>query len=177
MRIKYRHNYSRIMTASTKKAFTLVELIVVITILAILATIAFVSFNGYTGNARDSVRLTNLDDLTKGLELSLAKGGTLPKPANSITLTAGSTTIGYQGYADSTVLSVINMSETKDPLDNTYYTYSTNANQDKYQVLGYLENADSLVFSPPYQGGAGGGIITSVYAEPASYINRTIVTE
>jgi len=62
------------MITSTKKAFTLVELIVVITILSILSTIAFVSFNGYASNARDSVRLTNLDDLAKALELSFAKG-------------------------------------------------------------------------------------------------------
>jgi prepilin-type N-terminal cleavage/methylation domain-containing protein len=51
----------------------LVELIVVITILAILATIAFLSFQGYNKNARDSARLSDLKNISKGLELFAIK--------------------------------------------------------------------------------------------------------
>jgi prepilin-type N-terminal cleavage/methylation domain-containing protein len=45
--------------------FTLVELIVVVTILAILATIAFLSFQGYSSSARDSLRLSDLKNISK----------------------------------------------------------------------------------------------------------------
>jgi prepilin-type N-terminal cleavage/methylation domain-containing protein len=45
---------------SSKKAFTLVELIVVITILAILATIGFLSLQGYTKDARNSSTKANI---------------------------------------------------------------------------------------------------------------------
>lgn len=49
------------------RGFTLVELIVVITILAILSTVAFLSFKGYSASARDSVRLSDLGNISKGL--------------------------------------------------------------------------------------------------------------
>lgn len=49
--------------------FTLVELIVVITILAILGTIGFVQLGGFAGSARDSVRISSLTNLKKGLDM------------------------------------------------------------------------------------------------------------
>ena len=59
---------------NTKKAFTLVELIVVITILAVLGTIAFISLQGYSGEARDSKRLQNVNDLVKKVNIEVSKG-------------------------------------------------------------------------------------------------------
>jgi prepilin-type N-terminal cleavage/methylation domain-containing protein len=41
---------------NTRKAFTLVELIVVITILTILATVAFISLGGQTNNAKNTIK-------------------------------------------------------------------------------------------------------------------------
>ncbi|MDD2907282.1 MAG: type II secretion system protein [Candidatus Gracilibacteria bacterium] len=57
-----------------KKAFTLVELIVVITILAILGTIAFISLEGYSGEARDSKRLNDVNNIFKKISLERVKG-------------------------------------------------------------------------------------------------------
>lgn len=37
------------------------------------------------------------------------------------------------------------MSDAKDPLDKKYYTYITNANYTKYQVLGLMEDSSTLV--------------------------------
>jgi len=153
-----------------KQAFTLVELIVVITILSILGTIAFLSFNGYSSSARDSTRLTDLDSLGKGMEVMISKWWTLPRPSNAITLTAWATTIWYQWYADKTVLGMISMSDAKDPLDGIYYTYVINANQNKYQVLWFLESWDSITYNPS-------PLIDTVYAEPTSYSGRTIITK
>lgn len=62
---------------NTKKAFTLVELIVVITILAVLGTIAFVSLQGYSGEARDSKRLSDVNNLHKAVSTELARGTSL----------------------------------------------------------------------------------------------------
>ncbi len=153
-----------------KSAFTLVELIVVITILAILGTIAFLSFNGYSSSARDSARLSDIDSLAKAMEIVVSKWWTLPKPSNAIDIKAGTTTIWYQWYADKTVLGMISMSDSKDPLDSIYYTYSVNASQNKYQVLWFLESSDSIAYnSSPF--------IDSVYAEPASYSGRTVFTK
>jgi prepilin-type N-terminal cleavage/methylation domain-containing protein len=60
----------------TKKAFTLVELIIVITILAILATIGFMSYQSYTADARNGKRSSDISSLQSKLEILVAKNGT-----------------------------------------------------------------------------------------------------
>ena len=59
---------------STKKAFTLVELIVVITILAILGTIAFISLGSYTGDARNAKRTDAISKIATSIENALIDG-------------------------------------------------------------------------------------------------------
>ncbi len=71
---------------NTKKAFTLVELIVVITILAVLGTIAFISLQGYSGEARDTKRLQNVNDLVKKVNIEVSKG----TPFSSLITASGS---------------------------------------------------------------------------------------
>lgn len=78
------------MVKSTKKAFTLVELIVVITILAILGTIAFISLQGYSAEARDSKRLTNVNDITRKINIEIVRGAH-PKDLISISTASGGT--------------------------------------------------------------------------------------
>lgn len=130
-------------------AFTLVELIVVITILAILGTIGFLSIQGYSSKSRDADRTSDLSNLAKGLDVLAAGGGTYPQPdANTVTLTASGTPIGYQGYAGSNVMRTIKFGgKGQDPLDGKFYTYSTNIAGNKYQLLGLLENSDSPAVS------------------------------
>ena len=60
-----------------KKGFTLVELIVVITILAILWTIAFISLQWYAKDARDSVRIQDVANIKKSLELLLQRNDSI----------------------------------------------------------------------------------------------------
>lgn len=59
---------------NTKKAFTLVELIVVITILAILATIAFISLQGYSQEAKNSKVVSDLRTMVSAIETGVTKG-------------------------------------------------------------------------------------------------------
>ncbi len=65
--------------------FTLVELIVVITILAILWTIWFISFSWYSSSARDSVRISDLTNIQKWLDLYQVKVWSYPTPDNATT--------------------------------------------------------------------------------------------
>jgi prepilin-type N-terminal cleavage/methylation domain-containing protein len=58
---------------NTKKAFTLVELIVVITILAVLATVAFISFSGQTKEANKSKVLSDLNTLSSAINIATQK--------------------------------------------------------------------------------------------------------
>ena len=52
------------------RAFTLVELIVVVTILAILGSIGFVTMTGYFAGARDSARLSDMNNIYSQLNLT-----------------------------------------------------------------------------------------------------------
>lgn len=59
---------------NTKKAFTLVELIVVITILAVLATVAFISLTGYSQDSKNSKVASDVRSLITAIEAGNAKG-------------------------------------------------------------------------------------------------------
>jgi len=62
---------------NTKKAFTLVELIVVITILAILGTIAFISLQGYSADARNSKRTQDINSIAGAVNVKVTEGASL----------------------------------------------------------------------------------------------------
>ncbi|EKE27651.1 MAG: hypothetical protein ACD_3C00180G0002 [uncultured bacterium (gcode 4)] len=143
-KIKWRPNQMKSISA-----FTLVELIVVIVILAILATIAFMSFSSQSISARDSTRLTDMSNIAKWLSVFNATSWRYPAPDNPISITASWILLWQQWYAGANVLNMIKISWWwKDPLDNlTYYTYSTNSNQSKFQLLWFLEDGSNNALS------------------------------
>lgn len=137
--------------------FTLVELIVVITILVILGTIAFVQLGGFAGSARDATRISDLANISKGLDTSITRNGIIPAPelgtnAGIISITLSGVNIGSQGAIGTNILSMIRMNgEGKDPLDKKSYTYITNTNSTKYQLLALFEDSStSLTATIPY---------------------------
>ena len=67
---------------NTKKAFTLVELIVVITILAILGTIAFISFGGQTAGARNTKVTSDIRNIASAIEVGTS--GANPRTLSQI---------------------------------------------------------------------------------------------
>lgn len=76
------------MIRNTKKAFTLVELIVVITILAILGTIAFISLQGYSGEAKNSKVTSDLRNIASAIETASTRNSvTLSQVATATALT------------------------------------------------------------------------------------------
>ena len=127
---------------SYKKAgFTLVELIVVVTILAILATIWFMSFFWYQISARDSVRISDLWNISKSIELLKLQTWSFPQVANPINVTFSGSVIWQQGsfwkasYVDAARLSELPL----DPLTSSEYAYSTTASTWEYQLWAILE--------------------------------------
>ncbi len=128
-----------------KKGFTLVELIVVITILAILWTIAFISLQWYSSEARDSKRVTDLWQIRTGIQLYQAKEWVVPEPSETKTLIwSWTTNLIVQWYAWTWVLNNIRVNnDVKDPLEDIYYTYSTNWVKTKFQLLALLENQET----------------------------------
>ncbi|EKE27816.1 MAG: hypothetical protein ACD_3C00145G0002 [uncultured bacterium (gcode 4)] len=121
-------------------AFTLVELIVVIVILAILATIAFLSFSSQSGSARDSSRLADTTSISKWLWVFNATSWTLPMPDGAIIITAWTWYSIFQWTAWKNVLNILKMSEAKDNLDSSYYSYSLDQSKTHYTIWTFLEN-------------------------------------
>lgn len=129
-------------------AFTLVELIVVITILAILGTIALIAFNKQAVSARDSSRVADVNNITKWLWVQFAVASKYPIPDKKVTITWSWTPVWYQWEIWDTNKNIIKLSSNwwKDPLTNSNYTYNTNTNQAKYQVMAFLESSDSITW-------------------------------
>lgn len=128
----------------TKKAFTLVELIVVVTILAILATIGFVSYSWYISWVRDVNRIASLTSIADGMELYRTTND-LPTPDKYINIFADTKQIATQWYAGKSVLQTISYTKNgKDPKDDTYFSYYLTEDKKYYQLVAFLENQENL---------------------------------
>ena len=126
------------------KAFTLVELIVVITILAVLATVAFISFQGYSTESRDTKRMSDIATISKWLQVYLASNSQIPEPSETkTTVSFSGSELVTQWYAGESVLNILRVKEAQDPTDKTFYTYAINANNTKFQLVGFLENTQT----------------------------------
>ncbi|MDD3144801.1 MAG: prepilin-type N-terminal cleavage/methylation domain-containing protein [Candidatus Gracilibacteria bacterium] len=109
-------------------AFTLVELIVVITILAILGTIAFINLQGYSIGARDSKRISDINNIQKKIGIEVSKGESLgklilPVKTNSGLTIDNGTATSIQGIANFQTLKE-NGESFKDPITKGDYIIS-----------------------------------------------------
>ncbi|PID86394.1 hypothetical protein CSB08_00210 [Candidatus Gracilibacteria bacterium] len=132
---------------NTKKAFTLVELIVVITILAILGTIAFISLQGYSSDARNSKRSTDLGSIISKMTIEITKGMSLlsfvKNSDNSLTSASiagtGTTDQDYNAGAVNYLTLDMKESEFQDPAGKPYVIGVTTRAGAKYQLAATKE--------------------------------------
>ncbi|MDD3145260.1 MAG: prepilin-type N-terminal cleavage/methylation domain-containing protein [Candidatus Gracilibacteria bacterium] len=138
-----------------KRAFTLVELIVVITILSILGTIAFVSYGLYTSNARDSVRISDIENINKSLNIFNIEHGFFPEPDGPHFISYSGSIAWTQGYFGEDLLrKTQKLSKVPvDPLTGSNYAYSVTNNKKEVQFASILENHESVGFSNIFGGG------------------------
>ena len=129
------------MNPQKKGAFTLVELIVVITILAILWTIAFLSFQWYSRDARDTVRTSDLSNLTTSLQLFETTTWIYPEPTWWIDIIYQSWKVWSQWTLWDSVVTNLQQLNKKpvDPLTNNEYTYSRLNTKKEYELWAILE--------------------------------------
>lgn len=64
------------------KGFTLLELLVVIAIIGILSSVVITSLSNSKAKARDARRISEIQQIQKGIELYISKYGTLPSPSS-----------------------------------------------------------------------------------------------
>lgn len=65
-----------------RRAFTLIELLVVIAIIGILAGMVLVSVYGARAKARDALRMTDIDQVSKTLQIYQLDHGSYPNPVS-----------------------------------------------------------------------------------------------
>ena len=127
------------MVKINKKWFTFVELIVVSTILAILWAVWFVAYTGYISWARDANRITQLADITDGLNILTAQSA-LPLPEKSVDVIIWWETIAHQWYAGQSILDSIWFQQWgKDPKDGSFFTYYLDKKRSNFQLMAFLE--------------------------------------
>ena len=125
-----------------KKAFTLVELIVVITILAILWTIAFISLQWYSKQARDSKRISDINNIKKSLELFSLNTWYYPEPDGAWTMHYSWELLFTQWTIWDTVTTNLSINLNEKPLDPLFdieYIYSRTASKKEYEVMSIRE--------------------------------------
>lgn len=66
------------MSATAKRGFTIVELLIVIVVIAILASISIVAYNGIQSRAQDAKRLSDMNSLIKRIEIYIAENRVTP---------------------------------------------------------------------------------------------------
>lgn len=123
------------------KWFTLVELIVTITILAILWTISFMSFNWYSKNARDWVRISDINNLKKNLEFFVIEKWFYPTPDLWVNIT-NSWEIAWIQWTiwDNVIKNLRNINKKPTyPLAWNEYTYSITNLKNEYQIWSIYE--------------------------------------
>ena len=133
------------MFKQNKSAFTLVELIVVITILAILWTIAFISLQGYSASARDTRRISDIQNIKKSLELFSINTWKYPFPDSPQVVLYSWDILWTQWIVwenVSTNLSRNLQEKPTDPSLETPYFYSVINSQTQYELLANYEGSD-----------------------------------
>jgi prepilin-type N-terminal cleavage/methylation domain-containing protein len=130
------------MTFYTKKAFTLVELIVSTTILAILTTIGFYTYTQYISDARDSVRKTDISTLDSQLNLYKKQRGAYPLPWDYFEIHNRWEIVAYQWQMNQDVSLTTADSLPTDPELKIPYMYATTKNRQEHQLGLSIYNND-----------------------------------
>jgi len=119
---------------NNKKGFTLIELLVVIAVIGILSTVVLVSLAGVREDARDSRRMSDLNQINLAMELYNTATGTYPN-----TSAGGANLLSTIGD----YLAVV----PHDPTDSGSYQYTWLAGTTTYYcVYALLEGTDATTY-------------------------------
>ena len=146
----------------SKKAFTLVELIVVITILAILWTVAFVSLQEYATYARNAVRLDGISKVATVVQVKTQAwiwvmsfvGSGNEVPLAQIWWTTAIVGNDYKAWDINTTALEIKGEDFSDPVnDNLFLIWATTKKWVQYEVASSVEDSwsDRAIVNANYE--------------------------
>jgi len=131
-----------------KKWFTLIELVIVMSVISILWLLSFIWFQWFNKEARNAVRISDVNNITKSLELFSINSGFFPDPSNSVEITYLSWSIWSQWTVWESVITNLSKNLNKvplDPLNKQEYVYSLLNNKTEYQIkINYEESLSAL---------------------------------
>jgi general secretion pathway protein G len=138
---------------TTRRGFTLIEVLVAATIIALLTAIGVVSYASANRSARDAKRKSDLEQIRAALEMFRADCGKYPVtntvvPGNTLALNGTS----CPGYSDSTVTYMRQVPQ--DPKGN--YRYSQRDSGASYVLCACLEGSGGTTASCSNCGGVCG---------------------
>lgn len=131
-------------TASMKRGFTLVEILIVVAIIATLASVALVGLGPVQRNGRDTRRISDLRQVQNGVELYYAKCGYYPGGTQSGNDCSGFADAGgWTGLSAALTGSSLGISKVpNDPRSGGSYEYGSQSGT-SYVLKATLENAGS----------------------------------
>lgn len=149
--------------------FTIVELLIVIVVIGILAAITIVAYNGIQQRSRDAIRVSDLKNIQKSLELFNVDQGRFPAPPGGATwddhweflqecITVGTncgfTTSNYRAVAASVPNDPRDNPSTSSDSDPTYYFGygSPSAGSDRYILRVLLESSNDAALTSDADG-------------------------
>lgn len=110
---------------TTKKGFTLIEILVVIALIGVLSGLLIVSFQGVRKSARDGKRKADIEQIRAGLEMCRQQSAAKTYPQGNGTVYSS----GCSAYIPQSL---------NDPLAGYQYAYSS-ITKDTYTLCAYLE--------------------------------------
>ena len=136
----------------SKKAFTLIELIVVITILVVLWAVWFVSYESQIESSKNTARVTDLSNLWIWLKNHKLKNWVYPFPWDyfNIINSWSSNKVAYQWFVNDKLYSTELVKIPYDPDLSIPYLYSTSSNRNYYQLRTTIFPEDDSWISKAY---------------------------
>ena len=166
---------------TSRRGFTIVELLMVIVVVAILASVTIVAYRGVQARARDSVKISTVNKLTKALEMYYLDNGRYPglQDGSGVEGACGSLTDNW-GWCDrmKALTDALAPYLTTDPVSlssfttgTTYYYYYNSSGNDNfmhYGLMAYLEGTDGQndggYYANAYEAGSNPSYCMGAYA-------------
>lgn len=121
------------------------EIFIAFWIVSLALIIVYAYFLSSDENSRDAQRYADILSINDNLKLYYTKNNTYPVPNESVSITNSWEILTYQWYAWENLFAELWIDELKDPKTNNsfkylnYYTFATDANKQKYQLMAFYE--------------------------------------